>query len=156
MPVIRALGRVGIAANGDLRIEPGRTARGTPNLFFDGLAPIVEVRHDDRRMQMFLDTGANVSSLYRSFRSALTKDEIAGLTAKDEQTGGAGEIIARRTGVVRTLRLFVSGRPVDLSNVGLLATAQEGDARYRDGVLGTDALRHGFTIDFRAMQLRLQ
>jgi Aspartyl protease len=116
----------------------------------------VEVRHDDRRMQMLLDTGANVSSLYRSFRSSLTKDEIAGLTAKDEQTGGVGKIIVRRTEVVRSLRLFVSGQPVDLSSVSLLTTAPEGDARYRDGVLGTDALRHGFTIDFRAMQLRLE
>jgi hypothetical protein len=35
LPVIRALGRVGIKANGDLRIEPGRTARGTPNMFFE-------------------------------------------------------------------------------------------------------------------------
>jgi len=156
LPVIRALGRVGIAANGDLRIEPGRSARGTPNLFFDGLAPIVEVRHDDHRMQMLLDSGANVSSLYRSFRSALTNDEIAGLTAMDEQAGGAGEIIERRTEVVRNLRLSVSGRPVDLSNVGLLSTTPEGDARYRDGLLGTDALRHGFTIDFRAMQLHLE
>jgi hypothetical protein len=156
LPAIRALGRVGIGANGDLRIEPGRTAKGTPNLVFDGLAPIVEVRHDDRRMQMFLDTGANASFLYRSFRSALTNDEIAGLTAKDEKTGGAGEIIVRRTEVVRTLRLFVSGRPVDLSNVSLLTTAPEGDARFRDGVLGTDALRPGFTLDFRAMQLRLE
>jgi predicted aspartyl protease len=156
LPVIRALRGVGIAANGDLRIEPGRAARGTPNLFFDGLSPIVEVRHDDRRMQMFLDTGANASLLYRSFRSALTTDEIAGLTARQEQTGGAGEILVRRTEAVRTLRLFVSGRPTDLSDVSLLTTAPEGDARYRDGVLGTDALRSGFTLDFRAMQLRLE
>jgi hypothetical protein len=156
LPVIRALGRVGIAANGDLRIEPGRTAKGTPNLFFDGLTPIVEVRHDDRRMQMLLDTGANASFLYRSFRSALTKDEIAGLTARDEQTGGAGEIIVRRTEAVRNLRIFVSGRPANLSDVSVLTTAPEGDARYRDGVPGTDALRSGFTLDFRAMQFRLE
>ena len=125
LPVIRALGRVGIAANGDLRIEPGRTARGTPNLFFDGLSPIVEVRHNDRRMQMFLYTGANASSLYLSFRSALTKDEIAGLITKDENTGGVGEIIVRRTEVVRTPRLSLAGRPIDLSNVSLLTTAPE-------------------------------
>ena len=156
LPVIRALGRVGVAANGDLRMESGRTARGTPNLFFDGLSLIVEVRHDDRRMLMFLDTGANASSLYRSFRSALTKDEIGGLTTRDEKTGGAGEIIVRGTEVVRTPRLFLAGRPLDLSNVSLLTTAPEGDARYRDGVLGIDALRTGFTLDFRAMQLHLE
>jgi hypothetical protein len=116
----------------------------------------VEVQHGDHRMQLLLDTGANASSVYRSFRPALTKDEIAGLTAGDEKTGGVGAIIVRSTEVVRSLRLVVSGRPVDLSNVSLITTAPEGDARYRDGVLGTDALRAGFTLDFRAMQLRFQ
>jgi hypothetical protein len=38
----------------------------------------------------------------------------------------------------------------------VLTTAPEGDARYRDGVPGTDALRSGFTLDFRAMQFRLE
>ena len=33
LPVLRALGRVGIAANGDLRIEPGRTAKGPEPVF---------------------------------------------------------------------------------------------------------------------------
>jgi hypothetical protein len=156
LPAIRALGQVGISPNGDFRIEPGRTEGGTPNMFFDGLSPIVEVWHGDRRMRMFLDTGANASLLYRSFRSALTKDEIARLTARDEKTAGVGAVIVRRTEVVPALRLFVSGRPLDLSNVGLLTTAPEGDGRYRDGVLGTDALRPGFALDFGAMQFRLE
>ena len=50
----------------------------------------------------------------------------------------------------------MSGQPVDLSSVSLLTTAPEGDARYRDGVLGADALRSGFMLDFRAMQIRLE
>ena len=156
LPVLRALGRVGIAANGDVRIEPGRTANGRPNLFFDGKEPVVEVRHNDRTVLMFLDTGANASSFYRSFRLSLTKDEIAALTVGEEQTGGAGEILVRKTEAIPMLHLVVSGQSVDLSDVSLLTTAPEGNARYRDGVLGTDALRHGFTLDFRAMQLRIE
>jgi predicted aspartyl protease len=156
LPVLRALGRVGISANGDLRIEPGRTSKGAPNLFFEGKESIVAVWHNDRRMQMLLDTGANASSLYRSFHSALTKGEIAALTIGEEQTGGAGEILVRRTEQIKALRLVVSDRPVDLSDVSLLTTAPEGNTRYRDGVLGTDALRRGFTLDFRAMQLRIE
>jgi hypothetical protein len=155
LPVIRALQRLGITATGDVRIEPGRTANGTPNLFFDGLAPIVEVRHGDRRMQMLLDTGANASVLYPSFRSALSADAIAGLTEREETTAGAGGMVVRKTEAVRTLRLLVPGRPVDLSGISLLASVPEGDARFRDGVLGTDALRGGFTLDFGAMQFRL-
>ena len=47
------------------------------------------------------------------------------------------------------------GRPTDLQDVSLLTSAPEGEARYRDGVLGIDALRSGFTLDFRSMQFRL-
>jgi len=155
MPVLRALGRVGITANGDLRIEPERTERGAPNLFLDGWSAIVDVRHGERRTRMFLDSGANVSLLYRSFRPALTADEIAGLAAKEEQVGGAGEVITRKTEAVPMLRLFVSGQPLDLSDISLLATEPQGDARYRDGVIGADGLRGGFTLDFRAMRLIL-
>jgi hypothetical protein len=127
-----------------------------PNLFFDGKDPIVEVMHNDRRMQMLLDTGANASSFYPSFRPALTKEEIAGLTVGAEQTGGAGEILVRRTEIIQKLPLIVSGRPVNLLEVSLLTTMPEGNARYRDGVLGTDALRNGFTLDFRGMQFRIE
>ena len=105
---------------------------------------------------MLLDTGANLSTLYASFREALTEGEIDALTTTDEQVGGAGELIVRRTAVVPTPRLSVAGRPLPLSNVSLLTTAPEGDARYRDGVLGVDALRSGFMLDFRAMQLLIE
>jgi hypothetical protein len=106
-------------------------------------------------MQMFLDTGANVSSLYLSFRSALAPDEIAALTTTEEKMGGAGGIIVRRTEVVQTPRLFLAGRQLNLANVSLLTTQPEGDLRYRDGVLGMDALRRGVSLDFRAMQVHL-
>ena len=125
LPVLRALRRVGLAANGDLRIEPGRTATGTPNLFFDGKSAIVEVRHGNRRAQMFLDTGANASALYPSFRTTLTKGEIAALTVKDEQAGGVGEVLVRRTESVANVRLFIFGRGMDLSDISLLTTVPE-------------------------------
>ena len=69
--------------------------------------------------------------------------------------GGAGEVITRKTEAVPMLRLFVSGQPLDLSDISLLATEPHGDARYREGVIGADGLRGGFTLDFRAMRLGL-
>ena len=89
-PVLRALGQVGISAKGQVHVGSNAAAVGDANLFFDDLRPIVEVRHADHRLLMFVDTGANASTGYPSFRAALTKDEIAKLTKQQDQTGGAG------------------------------------------------------------------
>jgi hypothetical protein len=53
------------------------------------------------------------------------------------------------------LRASAAQSTVDGRNCGP-SRAPEGEARYRDGVLGIDALRAGFTLDFRAMQFRLE
>ena len=104
---------------------------------------------------MFLDSGANATSVYPSFRKALSTGEIATLATKREKTGGAGGVVARKVAVLPTLRLQILDRTVDLSNISLLARQPTGNARYRDGVIRMDALLGGFTLDFRAMQLRL-
>jgi hypothetical protein len=44
---------------------------------------------------------------------------------------------------------------VNLADFSLLLKQAAGDSAYRDGVLGMDGLWGGFTLDFRAMQLRL-
>jgi hypothetical protein len=157
LPAIRALGRVSVSAKGHVQIEiKERVAQGEPNLFFDELTPIVETSHGDRRLQMFLDTGANKGFVYPSFRDALGKDEIARLKRKREKTAGAGGMIKRRTEVIPMLRLKVLDRAVELSKVSLLPTQPAGNAGYRDGVLGMDGLSGGFELDFRAMQFRLE
>lgn len=155
-PVLRALGQVGISAAGLVRIEAETAgAAGEPNLFFDGLSPIVQAGHEGHWLQMFLDTGANASFVYPSFRDTLTRDEISKLRRKRDRTGGAGGIVSRRTEVVPTLQLAILGRDVELTNVSLLVSQPAGDGRYRDGVLAMDGLVSGFTLDFRRMQLRL-
>jgi predicted aspartyl protease len=157
LPVIRALGRVRMSAKGLLRIETNTpVAKVESNLFFDELSSIVQTRHADHRLQMFLDTGANTTFLYPSFRDALGKEEIARLKRKREKTAGAGGMVKRTTDVLPTLRLDFSGRAIDLTKVSLLPTQPEGTAGYRDGVLGMDALAGGFTLDFRTMQLLLE
>jgi predicted aspartyl protease len=119
----------------------------------------VPVDVNGRRGEWIFDTGANFSTLSAGEAERLGLETfesdtyVRGSTGK---MGGAGEVIVRKTEVVRTRRLFVSGRPMDLSNVSLLTIAPEGDGRYRDRVLGMDALGNGFTLDFRAMQLRLE
>jgi predicted aspartyl protease len=66
LPVLRALGCVAVSAQGVIHIETKEAAAaGEPNLFLDGSDPVVEVRHGGRRLQMFLDTGANATGRKR-------------------------------------------------------------------------------------------
>ena len=155
-PVLRALGQVGISAKGQVHVGSNAAAVGDANLFFDDLRPIVEVRHADHRLLMFVDTGANASTGYPSFRAALTKDEIAKLTKQQDQTGGAGGVITRRIDTVPFIRLEFLGRPTELKKLTLVSTEPPAKSRYLAGVIGMDALMGGFTFDFRAMQLRLE
>jgi hypothetical protein len=154
VPAIRALGRVQMSANGSVQIGPTEpAAQGDPDLFFDGLTPIVEARHRGHLTQMFLDTGANTTFVYPSFRDAMEKGEINRLTRKRTRTAGAGGMVTRTTEIIGTLRLGFPGRDVDFQKVNLLPSQPEGNARYWDGVLGMDGLGGGFTLDFRTMQL---
>lgn len=156
IPAIRALGRVEMSAEGKVRIEAeSGDATGVANMFFADQDPMVVARHSDHLMQMFLDTGANATSAYPSFRSALSKDELGGLKRKKESTGGAGGTVTQTISVIPELRLEMPGRQLDLRNLSLLPKQLEGDKRFRDGVLGVDALTGGFTLDFRRMQFKV-
>jgi predicted aspartyl protease len=156
IPVLRALGRVSMSAKGVVRIEAkGASADAEPNLFLDGWDLIVDVRHGDRRLEMNLDTGANATSLNPSSRDALKPDEIASLKTERDKTAGAGGVMTRKTQVLPTFRLDILGRTEELTKVTVVGQQPTGDKSYRDGTLGMDALMSGFTLDFRAMQLRL-
>ncbi len=156
MPVLRSLGRVAISGKGVVRIETkGASADGEPNLFLDGWDLVIDVQHGGRRLEMDLDTGANATSVNPSFRDSLMPDEIASLKNKRDQTAGAGGMVTREAQVLPTLRLDILGRTEELTRVSLVEQQPAGDKSYRDGTLGTDALISGFTLDFRAMQLRL-
>jgi predicted aspartyl protease len=157
LPVLRALRRVGVSSAGLLRINPREAVLpGAPNLFFDEASPIVEVDYHEHRLQMFLDTGANATVLYPSFLDSLRHDENLRLRTKREKVAGAGEVIQRRTSVVPRLGIEVFGKLIDLKNLSLLSEAPPGTGRYRDGVIGMDALWSGFRLDFDAMRLEIE
>jgi predicted aspartyl protease len=158
LPVIRALGRVGISSAGDVRVHAGAAAApvGAPDLFFDGDSSLVEVDHGQRHLQMHLDTGANDTSLYPSFRDALSREETARIRSKREKRAGAGGAIQIRAEVVPALRIEILGTAVSLKKVSMLPEQPRGDNRFRDGVVGMDALWNGFLLDFDAMRLVIQ
>ena len=157
LPVIRALGSVGISSAGDVRVHAGVAAPvGAPNLFFDGDLSIVEVDHSQRHLQMLLDTGANETSLYHSFRDGLSREETARIRSKREKRAGAGGAIQIRAEVVPALRFEILGTPVSLKKVSMLPEQPKGENGFRDGVVGMDALWNGFLLDFDAMRLVIQ
>lgn len=157
LPVLRALHRVGISSDGAIGIQPRETAsEEMPNLYFDDESPIVEISHAGHRLQMFLDTGANDTTLYPSFRNALTHEETMRLRTRREKTAGAGGMIKRKTTLVPALRLEVFETQIDLRKLSLLSEAPAGSGRYRDGVIGMDCLWGGFLLDFTSMRLEVE
>lgn len=154
LPAIRALGTVDIAKSGLVQVHsPEASPAGEPNLFFDGDAPIVEVDHGGSRLQMFLDSGANDTSLYPSFRDALSREEIDRAKSRRAKMAGAGGAIQVNTETLPTLRFAIFGMSVDLKKIDILPDQPKDEKRFRDGVVGMDALWGGFLLDFDAMQL---
>ena len=78
------------------------------------------------------------------------------LRTKREKLAGAGGVIQRKTEVVPTLGIEVLGKLISLKKLSLLSEAPPGNGRYRDGVIGMDALRGGFLLDFDAMRLEVK
>lgn len=80
VPAVRALEALELSAEGTLTLtRDAKLTRLAPNLFFDGLNPIVQVVHLGHNLQMMLDTGAR-TSLYPSMREVLAqweRDELA-------------------------------------------------------------------------------
>jgi len=154
LPVLRALGSVSISAEGDVRMHAEHSS-GEPNLFFMDQTPIAEVEHAGHRVQMFVDTGANASTLYPSFRAALSGDEIKSLRKGIEKAGGVGGVTKTKTASVPTLQLDFAGGAATLTKITLLFRPPKDDRRYRDGVIGMDALFGGVLFDFEPMRLQL-
>jgi hypothetical protein len=152
LPAIRALGSIAVSASGVVRIHSESTKRQRePNVFFDGLTPIVEVHHAGRAMPMTLDSGGTTTYLYSTFREALTPEERAKLSRQNRRFGGGGGSIKVDTELLPQLELEFTGRTVALRGVALRSDSNP----YSDGLLGIDALKGGFAIDFNTMRLEL-
>jgi predicted aspartyl protease len=157
LPVIRALGWVAMSPEGLMRIGAATAAKpGDPNLFFQELTPMMTAAHSGHELQMFLDSGNNTTFLYPSSRQALSTLERSHLTKKKEQMGGAGGSTKRSAEMIPSLTFDILGRQIELKALSLVSKQPSRGMGHRDGVFGADVLARGFTLDFRAMQFRLQ
>jgi len=154
-PAIRALGKIGISARGMVLIEPdSKIPPGEPNIFFDGLTPIVEAHHGSSPLQMVVDTGASRTILYPPARATLSKDEIGRLRKSRARSTSVGGTIERFVEIASNLQLEMLGKQVSLKDVAL-RPEQPTEFGYEDGLIGIDSLSSGFILDFKAMQLQL-
>jgi hypothetical protein len=88
VPAIRALECLELSAEGVLKLDRGsKPVQVPPNIFFDGLDPIVQVAHSSHNLQMKLDTGAR-TLLYPSVRDSLAQWERDQLGARDRASLG--------------------------------------------------------------------
>ena len=160
LPAIRALKRVGISRDGIVRIEPSRSGpAGTeqePNLFFQGLNPVAELSHGGRRLQLVFDTGAFSNEFYPSFRDALSSEEMSKMKhARQKETGVGGTLVDRNITQLPELWVGVLGQPLKIKKANFVPEP-DSDKQYSDGLLGIDALRGGFLLDFEAMRFTVE
>jgi hypothetical protein len=155
LPVMRALEWVEVSAEGAITFGKGAPAARIPaNLFFDGLNLIVEAGHSGRNVQMMLDTGAAGTVLYPSILDTFAQWERDQLKGANGGATGAGRSEQRQADLVPFIQIETAGRTVYVDRLPLFRTAPPG-THGRDGVLGIDALKGGFRIDFRAMRFTL-
>ncbi len=159
-PAMRSLGRLEVAADGAIALNgtaKAGPAQEAPNLFFDGLNPIVQVAHLGKQLQMMLDTGLTKTLLYPSMRDVLApweRNQLGGSRAAVFSGGGGSE--RREADFVPNMEFAIRGRTFYLQGLNLLGKGPAGKAEFRDGILGMDALTGGFILDFHAMEFRLQ
>ncbi len=159
LPAIRALDRVGISRDGTVRIHPPGAAAGglkeEPNLFFDSQTPVAELSHGERRLQLFLDTGAFASEFYPSFRNVLSSEELSKMKrVRQKKTGVGGAIVERKIEQLPELWVNVLGGRLNIKKANFMPVS-DSDKRYWDGWMGIDAMRGGFLLDFQAMRFTI-
>jgi hypothetical protein len=103
---------------------------------------------------MILDTGAAGTVLYPSILDAFARWERDQLKGANQRPAGAGASEERAADLVPSFQLEAAGGTVYLDRIALFKKAPSG-SRGRDGVLGIDALKGGFRIDFRSMRFTL-
>jgi clan AA aspartic protease (TIGR02281 family) len=159
LPAIRALDRVGISRDGTVRIHPPQAAaaglKEEPNLFFDSLNPVVELSHGERRLRLVVDTGAFSSEFYPSFRDALSSEEMSKMKrVRQREAGVGGTIVDRKIEQLPELRVDVFRRQMVIKKANFTPVL-DAAKRYWDGLMGIDALRGGFLLDFQAMRFTI-
>lgn len=128
-------------------------------LAFDNMSPLLRIRFDEKPLTFGFDTGANQTSLYKSFADAFPSLVQTGNHKKVEQGGYAGTSYHDSI-EVPLVRLSLTPRVEwELAPATVLLDTENDSRRWIAGTFGLDMLfwlsqKHSpLTIDFRAMRL---
>ncbi len=160
LPVMLALGRLRWNSDGSLEIgfPPNAERASDPNLFFDGSTPAIVAEVQGRRLNFFLDTGAEETRLFPPF--ADTFASLISQSGKKEsaQITGVGETTKVDSIVLLDLKIGVGGFTTVLQPARVLLSETSHGSLLYYGNLGVDLLRQAKTVtfDFRSMRLTLE
>lgn len=128
-------------------------------LAFDNMSPLVQILLDEKPLTFGFDTGANQTSLYRSFADAFPSLVQTGHHKQVEGVGYAGTSYQDSI-EMPIVRLSLTPRVEwDLAPATVLLSTDSDSRRWIAGTFGLDMLiwlsqKHSpLTIDFRAMRL---
>lgn len=154
LPVMRAVGRMDFGPGETLRITGSEaTAEAPGNLRLIGSNPFVVTTIADQTHALFLDTGANRSSLSKLFAAARPDlmPEDTGEVGGKAGVGGAEKV---RHALYRALPVAIGGPAATAMDLKLeLADSEDPDQP--EGIIGADILSRfeSFSIDFGSMTL---
>ena len=155
LPVLRAIGRFRFTRN-DFRIEPAAQQAAQPqNLRLIGSDPYVVVTIAGHDHPLFLDSGANLSSLFYRYGAEHPEWQV-GDAAKGSR-GGAGGVQQVESVSLKNLPLRLGALEKTVPAIGLSKTSDEGKERAY-GVFGADLITvfDNVLIDFTAMRMDAQ
>lgn len=154
LPVMRALGRMRVEPN-RFTVLPAAADAGPSNMRASSSSLYVDASIDGQDVPLFLDTGANrttLSALYAERNAA----RVAALPVREQRSAGAGGMQVQRVATWTNAPLELGGRRVLLPSLQIVLPSER---RERDsyGTIGASVLRAftGYTLDFNAMRFEL-
>lgn len=154
LPIMRALGRMRVEPN-LFSVLPPETAAGASNMRASNSNLYVDASISGRPVPLFLDTGANrttLSALYAE-RNA---EAVSALPVSEARSAGAGGARVQRIATWANAPLELGGRRVVLPSLQIVLPSERHE-RDSYGTIGASVLRAfaSYTLDFTAMRFDL-
>ena len=155
-PVMEELGNVTISRENEVSSNRSRELEDiAPNMFLEGLKPIVQASVFGKQMIFAFDTGGVTSTFYPKFFEANKRYILGYAKLQKRKAGGAGGMKSVMAYMLKGLNMTISERIVRLPVAEIYPRPLNEESRNYYGNLGQDIIKQfeRMTLDFRAMRL---